>query len=413
MAPMRNIREGAWVIFSMSIKTSEMQPSCTESCKGNINVGSQVINQAAVANIIAAAAAQPSEADNRRDEAIVELSKFKVDLKVDYEKDDTLITINGIEAISRKDIVCIKAKQKSGKTHFNAILIASILRGKWHEVECVEKGLKVIYIDTEQKKRDTQQIMRKAMRMAGLAPVNDDQLQVFNLRDITSTEECRKYVKLAIALLHPDVVIIDGVVDLINDFNDVTDSQELVRELMKMADDGDCCIVTVLHTNKSADDHNMRGHLGTILAQKSNVVFECRKDPKSNIVEVVCTDSRHAPIPEFYFAFDGNGEVVSATEIAIQKKAADNAAKEDKKAKAEEAKFLERYGKVKVLMLENSSAMTGPALRKAIENGGILSKNFITDFIEKMVERKLLIKTGDGIYMLPIENDNEDSNPQG
>lgn len=363
------------------------------------------IKTTSVDSIINAALAQPTEADNEREKMIEELRQFMVDLEAVYEEDDTLLKIGGVNAFGRKDIVCIKAKQKNGKTHLNAIIMSAAKSGKWNEVECVTKGAKVLYVDTEQKKRDTQRIVHKALRMAGCKLKNSDDLQVLNLRDVTSPDECRKRIQQAVIVYKPDIVIIDGVVDILNDFNDVTESQQLVRELMKMADDGNCCIITVLHTNKAVDDHNMRGHLGTILAQKASAVFECRKDTKTNLIQVSCTDCRHAPIPDFYFGFDPHGEVISATEIAIEINAQREAAKAQKKANDEEKKLQERFEKTKELMVKNGGFMASAALRKAIEEAQIYSKNFVTSFLDTLVKRQMLNVTPDGtVYSVPQDD---------
>lgn len=391
---------------------ANVSPGCNENENGIPKGISPVINPE-VHSIINAAIAQPTEADNEREKMIEELRQFMVDLEAVYEEDDTLLKIGGVNAFGRKDIVCIKAKQKNGKTHLNAIIMSAVKSGKWNEVECVAKGAKVLYVDTEQKKRDTQRIVHKALRMAGCKLKNSDDLQVLNLRDVTSPDECRKRIQQALIVYKPDIVIIDGVVDILNDFNDVTESQQLARELMKMADDGNCCIICVLHTNKASDDHNMRGHLGTILAQKASCVLECRKDTKTNLIQVSCTDCRHAPIPDFYFGFDPHGEVISATEIAIEINAQREAAKAQKKADEEEKKLQERFEKTRAILIGNGGFMASLALRKAIEEKQIYSKNYITGFLDTLVKREMLNVTADGsVYSLPKEDPDRYADPQ-
>ena len=77
---------------------------------------------------------------------------------------------------------------------------------------------------------------------------------------------------------HPDLVIIDGIADLIADFNNITESQEIIGKLMATSTEFNLSIIFVLHTNKSKEDNNMKGHLGTMAVQKCSDVFEVVKN---------------------------------------------------------------------------------------------------------------------------------------
>ena len=46
---------------------------------------------------------------------------------------------------------------------------------------------------------------------------------------------------------------------------------------MHLATEHDCCIVCVLHQNKSGEDHNLRGWIGTELMNKAFEVYSCEK----------------------------------------------------------------------------------------------------------------------------------------
>lgn len=64
------------------------------------------------------------------------------------------------------------------------------------------------------------------------------------------------------------MAVIDGVADLLEDFNDVGQSSEIINSLMRLSAENDVAIINVLHTNKRKDDSDMKGHLGTLLLQK-------------------------------------------------------------------------------------------------------------------------------------------------
>lgn len=75
----------------------------------------------------------------------------------------------------------------------------------------------------------------------------------------------------------PDLVILDGVRDLVADINDGVVAQNCIERLMHLASEVRCCIVCILHQNKSAEDRNLRGWIGTELKNKAFEVYECSK----------------------------------------------------------------------------------------------------------------------------------------
>ena len=68
---------------------------------------------------------------------------------------------------------------------------------------------------------------------------------------------------------------LDGIKDLITDINDAVQATQIMEHLMSLAQRGNCCIVNVLHQNKSESDRNMRGSIGTELTNKAFEVYEC------------------------------------------------------------------------------------------------------------------------------------------
>ena len=120
--------------------------------------------------------------------------------------------------------------------------------------------------------------------------------------------------RMLIERVQPQVVLVDGVVDYVASFNDEMLSRQLINELMLMAQDYHCAIVCVLHENKASDDENMRGHLGTVLAQKAGTVLQCHKS-KQGIITVSCPDSRHGAMPEWSICYDAQGHMHDADEV--------------------------------------------------------------------------------------------------
>lgn len=233
-----------------------------------------------------------------------------------YPPEVCLFEIEGVPFMAKGDLCAIKAKQKQGKTTALSLMATTLLVGQWGRLRATQPENKIIFIDTEQKPQDTQLVYERIMTLAGRPLADDyDHLQVYTLRTLDPVEMLR-LIEEIIRREHPDVVFIDGIVDLIANFNEVEGSQQLIHQLIRLASADvtgqDTALVCVLHTNKNDDDHNMRGHLGTMLSQKSGIVLECQK--QGDIFTVRNADSRHRPVPQWSFTYNREGQLVDGDE---------------------------------------------------------------------------------------------------
>jgi hypothetical protein len=84
-------------------------------------------------------------------------------------------------------------------------------------------------------------------------------------------------------LHQPDLVIFDGIRDVVGDINNYQEAQSVLEKMLGVASFYNCCIVCVLHQNKSLEDKTLRGALGTELQNKSYETYECQKDPDTRL----------------------------------------------------------------------------------------------------------------------------------
>lgn len=105
-----------------------------------------------------------------------------------------------------------------------------MLCGQWNRVKrMLDHTPRILYIDTEMKRLDTLRMGRKALAMAGLPEnVNPEGFVYVNMRKYTASETIERVERL-IRRFMPEVVFIDGSLDLCNDFNNNTESQELIK----------------------------------------------------------------------------------------------------------------------------------------------------------------------------------------
>ncbi len=283
---------------------------------------------------IRAANEQPFEEESRAE--YNELKKiFVIDGSVEYPDPEYLIEIGGVPTMPKGNLVALSAKWKNGKTFFCDILTAIFL-GSDQFASCCSRQTegKVLFFDTEQAESDTARIHKTISAMTPQERHND--YEVFCLREAAIDTDVDQnavvsrfeFISRSIAQEHPDLVIVDGIADLIYNYNDVIESQDIVSRLAQLANNYKCCIVVVMHQNKSSMDKNMKGHLGTMLYQKCSDVFTVEKH--DSVFEVKHPVSRHRNCGDICFKLDDNAIPMDAAadrQLQLEQKAQEDKAK--------------------------------------------------------------------------------------
>lgn len=204
----------------------------------------------------------------------------------------------------RGELVAVAGKAKSGKTFISSILMTLCFREEFLTVRrMVEEQLSVLWFDTEQSEESTQDILKnRIIPMIEASPnpsqggenidaMNErkdsmdsspwervgDAFNIFNVR-ADFWQERLPMLEAAMHKFQPDLVVLDGIRDLVSDINDGVMAQDVIERLMHLASDLHCCLVCILHQNKGNEDKNLRGWIGTELKNKAFEVYECSKD---------------------------------------------------------------------------------------------------------------------------------------
>ena len=259
---------------------------------------------------------------------VMNLTRYRLDPEREFDPPQYTFSQNGIGIAPRGDVHVVKAPQKNGKTFLFTLMMGATLRGEYLGLKCEIEKPKLLFIDTEQHPRNTQLVYRRVCCIAGIdGHEYHEQMEVLHMRG-AQVAEIRQAILQEIVFWKPDVVFIDGLVDCVVDPNDQAESKSYITTLSGIAMDHNCSIWTVLHVNPGTE--KMRGHLGTILAQKASDVLQCLKERQpdgSVIFTVEQTDTRNKDINKFSFAIedrpDGNGNYIAlpvATYINVKEK---------------------------------------------------------------------------------------------
>lgn len=238
------------------------------------------------------------------------LEQLRITPEKELPKMEFLFQLYDKPCFPRRELVAITGKAKSGKTFVTSMLMACCQSRDVLAFQRIgDDPLRLLWYDTEQSDESTQDILKnRVMRMVD----GDGKLfDIFNVRGV-AWKERRNLLCEAVRRCKPDLVIVDGIRDLVNDINDGVLAQEVMEELMHLATEHDCCIVCVLHQNKSGEDHNLRGWIGTELMNKAFEVYSCEKLQPQHIFSLEQTLTRKYDIERtMYFEVGDDGLPVS------------------------------------------------------------------------------------------------------
>jgi KaiC/GvpD/RAD55 family RecA-like ATPase len=188
---------------------------------------------------------------------------------IEIPKPDLVFAINDIPLFTKKSISTLIGKAKAGKTTVTS----------WIVSQSIKEEINTLWIDTEQGQYYGSRTQFWILKISGLTTSN--KLHFYDLK-IHSPQQRIEMIELIIKELKPDLVIVDGIRDLVYDINSPEEATTKTGALMRWAEEYDCHIMVVLHQNKGND--HARGHLGTEMINKSETVVKVEQNEEKLIV---------------------------------------------------------------------------------------------------------------------------------
>jgi hypothetical protein len=198
-------------------------------------------------------------------------------------------------------------------------------------------------------------------------------------------------------VLNPDAVFIDGIRDIISDFNDNEASSALVTDLMAFAEQRQICIWNTLHMNprpKNDDESKMRGHLGTELGNKITDTLVCIKHKEKDgtvYFTVKQDDARGKDMEDWEFVVT---EAAGALGVPQMRAVASNVDLQDSKVQQERIEADDLFK----LYNWTSAGATYTDLERFIRTKGITSNRKIGRMFDIAMESGIIYKTDNRKY---------------
>lgn len=259
----------------------------------------------------------------------LDVEPWRLDFQKQYSAPRYTLSWRGIPFAPLGGIHAITGQAGNGKTMTLAQFMATILCGEFGQLryELTDVEPRILYIDTEMEKDNTIAVKNRVLTMAG-RDINGqyDDFKIIMLRDVEEVQMLDQNHKpvldkhgrpvfvnpaivrwrmtlKAIWEYKPTVVFIDGLLDVVADFNDNIECQELIFKCMKLASHYDISLWCVLHQNPGGE--KLVGHLGSFLERKVTDVIQTKKikDDKTGDVtfEVKQKKARSQDFPDWKF----------------------------------------------------------------------------------------------------------------
>ena len=212
------------------------------------------------------------------------------------------------------EIHIISGKPGNGKTGLMAQLIAATLGGRFgntiarkvgHKVngseDFHELPTRILYVDTEQGEDDTIGFKNRVISMSGVSKDEaKEHLKILRLRDTELASDRWKKILKAIYVVQPTDIFLDGMLDIVEDYNDQKECQPIIRKCMMMATHYDTSLWAVLHENPMVD--KLVGTLGSITQRKVSEIFTVIKVKQADLKP----NEQRPDLPDIYFRVKQN-----------------------------------------------------------------------------------------------------------
>ena len=242
----------------------------------------------------------------------IDISGDLLDFAEPYRPPRYTMERDGVPFADVGELHIISGKPGHGKTGLMSQLMATCLCGQhgntrrrdvYHLVrqpdglqteEMVD--VRVLYIDTEQGKDDTIAIKNRVCSMAGIDYTKPtQQFTILRLRDTELAQDRWRKILKAIHTVRPTDIFLDGMLDIVKDYNDQTECQPIVRRCMMTATEYDASLWAVLHENPLVD--KLVGVLGSITQRKVSEIFTVQKVKQCDLK----ANEKRPDLPDIYF----------------------------------------------------------------------------------------------------------------
>ncbi|MCC8174183.1 MAG: toprim domain-containing protein, partial [Odoribacter sp.] len=222
------------------------------------------------------------------------LKSCELNMKTPPPQAETIITVNTVPLATQGNLLCITGGEGTGKSNYIAAIMAGTIRDNDLPIDTLgltieknQSGKTLLFYDTEQSEVQLYKNMGNLLRRANMTD-KPDYFRVYCLTGMSRKERLQCIIESMDRYYFQydgiQMVVIDGVADLIKCVNDETESIAIIEEFYRLAGIYNTCIICVLHFVPNG--LKLRGHLGSELQRKAAAILSIEKDEEPEISAV-------------------------------------------------------------------------------------------------------------------------------
>ena len=243
------------------------------------------------------------------------LKSCEIDFNNPPAKAQEIISAGDVPLGTQGNLFGITGGEGTGKSNYVAAIVAGCICPAGADVDTLGiqitangKHKAVLLYDTEQSEV---QLFKNVSNLLARAkqPDKPDELKAFCLTGMSRKERLNAIVQSMDKFYYQyggiQLVVIDGIADLVKSANDEAESVAVIDELYRLAGIYNTCILCVLHFVPNG--LKLRGHLGSELQRKAATILSIEKDeePTQSVVKALkVRDGSPLDVPLMLFAWD-------------------------------------------------------------------------------------------------------------
>lgn len=350
----------------------------------------------------------PSDADVMAQQMQM-LRPYLLDPREDYPEPYHILEFNGVPFAKVGGLAAISGQKKNGKSFVLTQLMSAILGNGSERIQQYLPGLtvpkrtidyighepKVLYVDTEMEKLSSAKVLRRVHWLCGWdMKMPNDRFAVLWLKNMPKDSDKKAHlqrydmIRLAVDVIKPDVMFIDGLRDLMASINDEDSIVDILDYFGNVAEDRNMNIWMALHQNPSRknddDEVKMRGWAGTELGNKvSDTLVSIKNKTASGVTFTVKQqDARDKDLEDWKFQVTGDAGNLGIPKI-ISNGSGDNTATE--RSVGDSMEDVERW------FNEAKDKVEWPATRKTVKEVIIRDHGQQTNKTKQDIDLQMLL----------------------
>jgi hypothetical protein len=253
--------------------------------------------------------------DNLYSETMSILKPCEIDFSNPPIQSEMIISINGVPLGTQGNLFGVTGGEGTGKSNYVGSLIAGTVRNANFSIDTLGTTIlpntankAVLHYDTEQSETQLYKNVSGILKRGKLSAM-PEYFKAYCLTSMSRKERLQAIVQSMDKFYYQfngiQMVVIDGIADLVRCANDEAESIGVIDELYRLAGIYKTCIVCVLHFIPNG--MKLRGHLGSELQRKAAAILSIEKDENPQISVVKALKVREGSpldVPLVQFSWD-------------------------------------------------------------------------------------------------------------